>query len=356
MPGKKGVQGMRHIEEFIWIDGFAPPAVRSKFRVKENAVTKIGDISPWGFDGSSTNQAETGDSDRDLNPVSFYPDPIRGEDHILVLSEVSGPERKVHSSNARAALRKIYEATSWFEPQFGIEQEYFFIDRKTDRPLGWPAIGYLAPQGPYYCGQNFGQDIADEHLKACLVAGIEIYGGNSEVAPGQWEFQIGTADPLKVADDLWVARWILKRVADRYGVDISYHPKLFTYWNGSGCHTNYSTNAMRGQGGLASIKDAAEKLGKKHAEHIAVYGTGNEQRLTGKHETASIAKFSWGIGDRGASVRVNARVAEEGRGYLEDRRPAANIDPYKVCAAILETTLLSGFDPAKYGWEPDVRL
>ncbi len=350
-----------HVEEFIWVDGGRSPAVRSKFRVRKGLVENVREIPHWGFDGSSTMQAETGDSDRDLAPVRFYPDPIRGGNNILVLAEVNGPGRKTHPSNARAVLRDSSFIWQSEEPWFGFEQEYVFIDRKTGRPLGWEE-GEFPKQGEQYCGENFGQDIVDEHLAACLRAGIVIFGGNSEVMLGQWEFQIGTADPLKVCDDLWVARWLLKRIADRHDVKISYVPKLFPGLdlNGSGCHTNYSTKRMREPNGLSYIEEAAERLGARHREHIAVYGFGNEHRLTGRHETASISEFKWGVGDRGASVRVNAKVAEEKCGYLEDRRPAANIDPYKIATAILDTTcpliFPKGFDPATYGWKPDVVL
>ncbi len=327
--------------EYIWIDGHRPTSkLRSKTKILDQKITELSQVPEWGFDGSSTMQAVGHDSDRSLHPVAFVPDPIRGGDHILVMNEVRYPDGKTHESNMRAHLAMIAKKYASEEAWFGIEQEYTFFQGRA--PLGWPDGGYPAPQGPFYCGvgadEVFGRDIVEEHMEACLDAGIGISGVNAEVMPGQWEFQIGPLGSLEIADQLWLARWLLYRIAEEYGVNASIHPKpVKGDWNGAGAHTNFSTKAMREEGGYAIVEAACKKLGKKHDEHIAVYGAHNEERLTGLHETCSIHDFRYGVSDRGASIRIPLVTTKEGKGYLEDRRPSANMDPYEVCAILLET-------------------
>ena len=301
---------------------------------------KVGDIPEWGFDGSSTEQAEGKFSDCLLVPVSFMPDPIRGAPHIITLCEVMEANGDVHPSNTRAVLREIAAKHKKAEAWFGIEQEYTMF--KDSRPLGFPATGFPRPQGPYYCGvaadNIVGRELAEKHMNACIAAGITLSGINAEVMPGQWEFQVGPVGPLAVADQLWIARWLLHRLGEEFGITISLAPKpVAGDWNGAGAHTNFSTKAMRAPGGITAVNAACEKLKKKHAQHIAVYGANNELRLTGKHETCSINDFRYGVSDRGASIRIPMATANAKSGYLEDRRPAANMDPYQVCAALLAT-------------------
>lgn len=327
--------------EYIWIDGHKPTSkLRSKTKIIDGPVSTLEEIPEWGFDGSSTMQAEGHDSDRMLKPVCFIPDPIREGDNILVMNEVLMPDGSVHESNTRAELAEIAEEFSDHEPWFGIEQEYtFFVGRS---PLGWPEGGYPAPQGPFYCGvgadEVFGRDIVEDHMDACLRAGISLSGINAEVMPGQWEFQVGPVGALEVGDQLWLARWLLYRIAEEYGVNATLHPKpVKGDWNGAGAHTNFSTKSMRDNGGMKVIEDVCKKLEKNHKEQMVVYGAHNEERLTGLHETCSIDDFRYAVSDRGASVRIPMATANEGHGYLEDRRPAANMDPYQVCAALIKT-------------------
>ena len=327
--------------EYIWIDGHTPTSkLRSKTKILDKKVNDVSELPEWGFDGSSTQQAEGHFSDCLLRPVYFVADPIRGGEDILVMCEVFNADGTVHESNKRAALRELADKYSDEECWFGIEQEYTFFD--GIKPLGWPDNGFPAPQGGYYCGvgsdEVYGRDIVEDHLESCLAAGLEISGINAEVMPAQWEFQVGPLGPLAVSDQLWIARWLLYRIGEDYGVSATLDPKpVKGDWNGAGAHTNFSTKAMREKGGIKVIEEACEKLSKKHDEHIAVYGSSNEERLTGLHETCSINDFRYGVSDRGASIRIPMATAKDGYGYLEDRRPSANMDPYEVCFALMDT-------------------
>ena len=328
--------------EYIWIDGAEPTA---KLRSKGKVVPKGEEPPIWGFDGSSTNQAEGQDSDCVLNPVYSCHDPIRGGDNILVMCEVLLPDMSPHPSNTRAACAAASEKYADFDTWFGIEQEYTFFD--GIKPLGWPDNGFPAPQGGYYCGvgsdEVFGRPIVEEHLDACLRAGLMVSGINAEVMPSQWEFQIGPVGTPEVADQLWIARWLLYRIGEDVpigpeGVRASARldPKpMQGDWNGAGAHTNFSTRQMREN--YDACVDAAEALKANHDEHIANYGDRIEERLTGLHETCSYKEFRYGVSDRGASVRIPWQVHRDGKGYIEDRRPNANCDPYKVTGLILNT-------------------
>jgi glutamine synthetase len=321
--------------EYIWIDGTEPTA---KLRSKTKILADGAELPIWGFDGSSTNQAEGHASDCVLKPVFSCPDPIRGGDDVLVLCEVLNIDMTPHPSNTRAALVEVAEKFAAQEPIFGIEQEYTFFDGA--RPLGFPEGGFPAPQGGYYCGvgadEIYGRDIVEKHLDNCLAAGLTISGINAEVMPGQWEFQVGPLSPVEVADQLWVARWLLYRTAEDFGVSATLDPKpVKGDWNGAGAHTNFSTKAMRE--GYDAIITACEALGEKALEHVENYGAGVDARLTGLHETAPWNEFSYGVSNRGASVRIPWQVEVDQKGYIEDRRPNANCDPYVVTRMIVGT-------------------
>lgn len=321
--------------EYIWIDGSKPTA---KLRAKGKTVP-IGKEPPiWGFDGSSTNQATGDKSDCVLRPVFTCPDPVRGGDNKLVLCEVLLVDLTPHPTNTRAACVAAAKKYASFESWFGIEQEYTFFS--GSRPLGFPPTGFPAPQGGYYCGvgadEVFGRDVVEAHFSACIAAGLTIAGINAEVMPGQWEFQIGPLPPPEVADQLWVARYLLYRIAEDYGVSATLDAKpVRGDWNGAGAHTNFSTKQMRSD--YDACIAACEALGKKAELHIANYGHGIEERLTGLHETASYKTFKYGVSDRGASIRIPWQVAKDRKGYIEDRRPNANCDPYVTTRLIVDT-------------------
>eukprot|EP00274_Cyanoptyche_gloeocystis_P003616 CAMPEP_0196655290 /NCGR_PEP_ID=MMETSP1086-20130531/5044_1 /TAXON_ID=77921 /ORGANISM="Cyanoptyche gloeocystis , Strain SAG4.97" /LENGTH=359 /DNA_ID=CAMNT_0041987525 /DNA_START=94 /DNA_END=1173 /DNA_ORIENTATION=- len=332
--------------EYIWIGNISPPGedLRSKTRTLDTIPSSAADIPEWNYDGSSTGQAPGHDSEVILKAQRIYKDPFRGGDNILVLCDCYHPDGTPIPTNTRYEANQVMEAAAEFEPWFGIEQEYtLYTDDKV--PLGWPRNGFPGPQGPYYCGvgvdKSFGRDIVEAHYRACLFAGVKIAGCNGEVMPGQWEYQVGPCEGIQAGDDLIMARFLLNRIAEEFGVIVSVDPKPIPgEWNGAGCHTNYSTKPMREPGGMDVIMQAIEKLSKKHSEHIAVYGVGNERRLTGKCETASIEKFSYGVANRGASVRIPRVADKQGFGYFEDRRPASNMDPYVVTSKLVKTTCL----------------
>ena len=304
------------LAEYIWLDGQKPTQkLRSKTKVMDHEVKSLDDIPAWGFDGSSTEQAEGTFSDCRLTPVLYVPDPIHGEPHILVLCEVDHPDGSHHESNTRQHLRKVVEEYGHHEAWFGIEQEYTLFE--GNQPLGWPEKGFPAPQGGYYCGvgtdEVYGREVVEAHLLACLRAGLSMDGINAEVMPAQWEFQVGPLGPLEVADQVWIARWILYRIGEEFDVSATLYPKpVKGDWNGAGAHTNFSTREMRADGGMKVIEAACEKLAKKHEEHMAVYGAHNEERLTGLHETCAIHEFRYGVSDRGASIRIPMATADDG--------------------------------------------
>ncbi|KAI9750207.1 MAG: glutamate--ammonia ligase [Lichina confinis] len=327
------------LAEYIWIDG--QNGVRSKTKTLTSAPSSIDDLPEWNFDGSSTGQAPGGNSDVYLRPVAMYPDPFRQRDNVLVLCECWDSDGSPNKFNFRHECNRLMEAHKERQTWFGLEQEYTLFD-SLDKVYGWPKGGFPGPQGPYYCGVGCGKvfcrDIVEAHYKACLYAGIKISGINAEVMPAQWEFQVGPCEGIEMGDQLWLARFLLHRVAEEFGAKISFHPKPIPGdWNGAGLHTNVSSEETRGPGGIKHIEAAMEKLEKRHREHIEVYGSDNALRMTGQHETAALDSFTYGVANRGASVRIPRSVAKEGRGYFEDRRPASNADPYQITGIIVET-------------------
>jgi glutamine synthetase len=350
--------------EYVWIDG--ENNLRSKVRVIDRLHFDIDNIPDWNFDGSSTCQAKGDDSEIILKPcanfntnynnvsnVTIYESGISDFEymnHILVMCETYTPNGIPCPNNHRVYANRVFNQALDEEPWFGLEQEYFIIDKKTNKPLGFPLNDGDAKQGQYYCsvGANnaYGRKIAEEHLLSCIQAGIKISGINAEVAPGQWEFQIGPCVGVSQGDHLWMARFLLHKIAEKHNVLIDFHPKpLDGDWNGSGCHANYSTKNMRhgtsDKTGLEYIDNAIRKLESNHLEHMEVYGNDNHLRMSGEHETSSYHVFSDGVANRGASVRRGHDTIKNKRGYFEDRRPSSNCDPYLVTGKIFETTILS---------------
>ena len=339
------------IAEYIWLGGNGE--LRSKARtIETNSSISVEDLPEWNYDGSSTGQASGSDSEVVIKPCSIYKCPFRKGNNILVMCDTYKPNGEPLKDNNRSWAKEIFDKDLSQHPWYGIEQEFFLMDRRTNKPLGFPEKGTPPAQGQYYCSvgaQNaFGREIVDILYEHCLYAGINVSGVNAEVAPGQWEYQVGPVEGILAGDQLYVSRYILYRLAEKYNVAVDIEPKpVKGDWNGSGCHTNYSTREMREgsadehgneKTGLEYINEAIQRLSQKHNEHMKVYGSGNELRMTGKHETAKFNEFSFGVANRGASVRIPNMVAQNKKGYFEDRRPSSNMDPYLVTGILFNTT------------------
>lgn len=343
--------------EYIWLDGSKTQQIRSKVKIIKSDHIHVEDLlreykrgnnsAPiWNFDGSSTYQAETSNSELLLMPKNYFLNPFV-KDSIIVLCDVYNTDGTPHATNTRTkmmeALYKYDDETNW-----GWEQEYFIFSKTTNRPLGWSINEEPREQGDYYCsvGSNniAGRDFVEEHTDLCIKAGLSISGTNAEVALGQWEYQIGTVTAEDGADQLWVSRYILHRLSEKYNYRIELDPKPFkgNQWNGSGMHVNFSTKTIRED--KKNKKEIAiemcKKLEKTHSDHIAVYGENNDSRLTGENETSSIENFGWGIGDRTKSIRIPSTINDlDAIGYIEDRRPASNGDPYLIVDRMVKTIL-----------------
>lgn len=335
------------VAEYVWMDAFGVP--RSKTKTLSKKPANVDDLPLWNFDGSSTSQAAGEDSEIYIMPRAVFRDPFRGGDNVMVLSECFTPEMKPAIGNTRAKCAEMMEKFASMDPWFGIEQEYTLmastkVGEDSETPFGFNADGSEpAAQGPYYCGAGcgagVGRKVADEHYAKCLYAGVKVSGINAEVMPGQWEYQVGPCRGLEMGDHLMMSRYIMQRVTEDLGMQVSFHPKPAKGdWNGAGCHCNFSIRAMREEGGLAVIEKVCEHFGKYAKEHIADYGDDNDLRLTGAHETCSINDFRYGVADRGASIRIPRETWAKKKGYMEDRRPGANCCPYKVTGRMMETT------------------
>lgn len=330
--------------EYIWLDGNNPQQLRSKTKIIEAKNEDKIKLSDWNFDGSSTSQSDTQKSELILKPVNKFKNPFI-ENGFLIMCEVYYPSGQKHITNTRSTL---VETVRDFDQKtlYGFEQEYIIFDLKTLKPLGWPHDGFPRPQGDYYCGVGAnnvsGRQFVEEHTELCLKAGLKISGVNAEVMLGQWEYQIGPVPAIDGSDQLWISRWILNRLSEKYNYRIELDPKPFigNEWNGSGMHVNFSTEDMRDdmENKYNLVVEACTKLSQNKENHIEVYGENNRNRLTGANETCSINEFRWGVGDRTASIRIPYSIKDDTTpGYLEDRRPASNADPYQVCNVLIQT-------------------
>ena len=352
---------MKFVAEYIWLGGHNE--LRSKSRTVNINCEHIKDtnqvlkeiLSPqlyeeWNYDGSSTGQATGDNSDVLLKPVFVCSDPFRKAPNTLVFCSTYTPANTPLKNNHRDRAVELFNKKPELEPWYGIEQEFFIMDnneqhptRKSFKPSGWSGDVMTEKQGQYYCsvGSNnaFSRKVAEQAYHLCLEAGLTASGMNAEVAPGQWEIQIGPCLGIQAGDHVWMMRYILNRVGEIHGCQINLDPKpLKGMWNGSGCHTNFSTKPMReADDAMTHINNAIEQLEKKHMEHMNVYGEGNMERMSGSYETANYNNFSSGVSDRGASIRIPLSVEIKQKGYLEDRRPASNMDPYLVTSKIFET-------------------
>jgi glutamine synthetase len=353
-----------HVLEYIWVGGNGE--LRSKTRVLDTGPLQkitIHDVPLWNYDGSSTNQAPSNaNTEVILKPVKLYNDPLRKRERetndnnkiqkrsiqsYIVLCETYDNSNNPLPTNTRHKAFDIFSDIENMEhqPWFGLEQEYIIVYKELLSYTNPDIYLNKKPNHPdHYCGTmtgNIYRTIVDEHLQACIDAGLNISGINAEVTKHQWEFQIGPCEGIDAGDELYVARYLLERIANKYDMMITYEPKFCETLNGSGCHTNFSTKKMREENGMEEILKCMDKLREKHHMHMEVYGKNNEKRLTGMHETAPYGHFTYGIGTRNTSVRIGNQTEKDGRGYFEDRRPAANMDPYLVTTMLFETCCLS---------------
>jgi len=324
--------------EYVWVCNNY--TIHSKTRVFTNTISSLENVPSWNYDGSSTNQTETTSSEINIVPRALFNDPFKGYNFFMVLCDAYTYKDEPLSDNARYSANIIMENYKSLEPWFGLEQEYFLYKKDEAYPLGF--VDGVDP-GNHYCGNSLidtGRIISEEHLKACIDAGITISGSNAEVVTGQWEFQIGPCEGIQQGDHLWMARFLLHRICEKYDVLANFEAKPVENVNGSGCHMNYSTNVMRADEGLNVILSAITKLSNYHNEHMEVYGDGNRERMIGTNETADYSNFKYGIGDRTASIRIGYQTFKDRKGYFEDRRPAASVDPYIITAKMVKTTNL----------------
>ena len=344
---------------YVWNDG-RTDRTKSKSRVLSHVPVTAADVPVWGF-GMVIQDPVSGKpvaADHFLRPIRLYKDPFRGGSNRIVLCDTLDESGSAPASyNTRVALKEIADAVAdSHEPWIGIEQEYVLMesglgsDSTGQRPLGWPVSGFPDRDSLYEYMHGVGGDVVigreihESAYRAALYAGVGVFGENSEAMPAQWEFQVGPSDPLKCADDIWMLRFILARTAESFRSSLCIEPRSVKGkdWPGTGTHTNISTRQMRDRKqGREALQQVLQKLQSKHSEHMLVYdregGKANANRLTGGIVNCRAEEFTTGIADRCASVRIPQQTANEGAGYIEDRRPAGNADPYRVIERILRT-------------------
>ncbi len=329
------------ILEYIWLDGWNN--LRSKVKVIDKTITDISDVPLWNYDGSSTYQSESKDSEIILKPVLLTPNPFfKDTEAWFVLCELM--TNSGVSIDTRNAAVKQFDLKPELKPKFGIEQEFFLMCPLSKRPLGFPKHGYPEEQGKYYCSVGydrcFKRNFLDEALEILLKMGVPLTGYNMEVCPGQMELQV-CADGILAADYLMLTRYVLNRLGEKHQVLIEFGSKpVKGDWNGSGCHVNFSTTETMKPDNYKVIVEYIEKLRLNHTSHIELYGTDNCERLTGKHETSDLNTFTYGVGNRNVSIRIPNETFKNQCGYIEDRRPSSSCDPYLVTSKIFQTCCL----------------
>ena len=340
--------------EYVWIDGIQ--GLRSKTKILSHQIFGYNQNEPnkylhcipmWNFDGSSTKQASGKYSEVLLKPVSIFRDPFRKDHHLMVLCETLNPDGTPSESNTRHEANELFLQKQSTDPWFGLECEFFIMKDngtfKSNTPTATTNMGLEAIQGQYYCGVGCmnvrDRDVVEHIMRACCFAGVQLSGINCEVGPSQYEYQVGIVKGIQAGDHMWMSRYIAERVGELYNKQICWDPKPIKNFNGSGCHVNFSTVGMRNANSMEFLEapdGPLHQLAKYHKKHMENYGKNNQERMTGKHETSSFGRFTWGRGDRTASIRIPSNSCE----YIEDRRPAANMDPYVVTGMIYKTVVL----------------
>ncbi len=351
------------IAEYVWVSSHGN--IMSKTRAlshdigiklseKKELSNYLSNIPYWEYIiksvESNENERNTKYEKIILRPVALYNNPFYAKNGLIVLCETLTLNGNPTHFNFRHFADKVFteENIQKFCPWFGIEQEYVLVKYygSIKWPLGWKQGEFPNQTDDYYCSNNahtiFGRIIIEEHLKACLFAGVNLYGINSEYLPSQWEYQIEHSVGIKPSDDLVISRFLLIRIAENHGVSISFDPKLFDGLAGSGGHVNYSTKQTRDENGYDTILEHMEKLSKYQEEAISLYGENNDKRLKGIWDAPSLKKFTYGLMNRKASVRISKKTFDDKKGFYEDRRPAANLDPYIVCSFLFSITCLEG--------------
>lgn len=338
LPSKKNIiHRYRHLAydqnkvqaTYIWIDATGEN-IRLKDRILNEIPKLIADIPKWSY--AENPPYQTGSSiEMMLYPRALYRNPFKpGKHDVIVMCDTYQPDGSPFHTNHRHAMQTSVDKTIEQEPIFGIEQKYTLLDEQG-QPFIRPKNELM--EGTNYCGVGFNgiyaRDLVESHALACLYAGIDFSGTNADEFPLQWRYKIGPSVGIQAADDLWVSRYILVRIAEEFGICVTLK-SIEGDRNQTRAHINYSTAAMRADGGIKVIREAIKLLEHEHNEHLKVFDA---------HES-KIDTFSWDVADRNVSVRVPESVAESEKELLKDRGPPSNMDPYVVCNALLTTSLL----------------
>lgn len=337
---------------YVFVDGTLE-RTRCKTRTLDFEPKSAEECPEWTFCALASYQwPDAGPkSEAYLSPVALFRDPFLKGRNKLVLCEVLQHDRSPMKTNTRRSCLNAMNKAKDQQPWFGIEQEYV-VTEKDGHPVDWPrdAKHKIKALGPYCYGVGAdvtsGRYISDAHYKACTYAGVKMAGTNCEGVLSQWEYQVGPLEGVDAADHLWMSRYILDRVAEDFGVLVSLDPMPYPpgNWLGSAMHTNFSTKAMRSDGGVSAIRAAIEKLKSNADADLAKYDTArvkrNKLRVGSGMYTTPLEQFTADECSKEVSVRIPRTVVDAGKGYLEERRPGGNADPYTVCETIVRTVCL----------------